>query len=117
MIAFTNLGSTSCTLYGYPGVSFVGGTPLRQVGLAAAENPGTPRQLVTLRPGAVASAQLHIVDAGNFSSGQCNRVTTSWVQIFPPNQTTHLYVHYTSATCAKPVRILTVGAVRPGSAG
>jgi Protein of unknown function (DUF4232) len=117
VLVFTNLNNASCTLYGYPGVSFGAGTPVTQVGLAAAENSGTPRELVTLKPGGVASAQLQIVDAGNFSPSQCHRVTTSWLQVYPPNQTAPLYVHYTSDTCAKRVQILTVGAVRPGSGG
>ena len=117
VLVFTNLNNASCTLYGYPGVSFGAGTPVTQVGLAAAENSGTPRELVTLKPGGVASAQLQIVDAGNFSPSQCHRVTATWLQVYPPNQTAPLYVHYKSDTCAKRVQILTVGAVRPGSGG
>jgi hypothetical protein len=117
VIDFTNLNNASCTLYGYPGVSFGAGTPVTQVGLAAAENSSTPRELVTLKPGGVANALLQIVDAGNFSPAQCDRVTTTWLQVFPPGQTAPLYVHYKSSTCAKHVQILTVDAVRPGSGG
>jgi hypothetical protein len=117
VIKFTNLNNASCTLYGYPGVSFGAGKPVTQVGLAATENPTTPRELVTLKPGGVASALLQIVDAGNYSASQCQRVTATWLQIYPPNQTVPLYLPYTSMTCAKHVRILTVSAVRPGSGG
>lgn len=117
VIDFTNLNNASCTLYGYPGVSFGAGTPVTQVGLAAAENSSTPRELVTLKPGGVANALLQIVDAGNFSPAQCDRVATTWLQVFPPGQTAPLYVHYKSSTCAKHVQILTVDAVRPGSGG
>jgi hypothetical protein len=117
VITFTNLNNVSCTLYGYPGVSFGAGKPVTQVGLAAAENPGTPRELVTLKPGGVANALLQIVDAGNFSPAQCHPVKATWLQIYPPNQTAPLYVPYPSTTCAKHVQILTVGAVRPGSGG
>ena len=117
VLDFTNLNNASCSLYGYPGVSFGAGTPVTQVGLAAAENPNTPRELVTLKPGGVANALLQIVDAGNFSAAQCHRVTTTWLQVYPPNQTAPLYVHYKSSTCAKHVQILTVNAVRPGSGG
>ena len=117
VIKFTNLNNASCTLYGYPGVSFGAGKPVTQVGLAATENPTTPRELVTLKPGGVANALLQIVDAGNYSASQCHPVTATWLQIYPPNQTVPLYLPYTSQTCAKPVRILTVSAVRPGSGG
>ena len=117
VIKFTNLNNASCTLYGYPGVSFGAGKPVTQVGLAATENPTTPRELVTLKPGGVASALLQIVDAGNYSASQCQPVTATWLQIYPPNQTVPLYLPYTSMTCAKHVQILTVSAVRPGSGG
>jgi hypothetical protein len=117
VIVFTNLNNASCTLYGYPGVSFGAGQPVSQVGLAAAENPSTPRELVTLKPGGVASALLRIVDAGNYSAAQCHRVATTWLQVYPPNQTAQLYVHYSSTACARNVQTLTVDAVRPGSGG
>src|SRR5450631_2590921 len=58
VIDFTNIGNVTCTLYGYPGVSLAGGTPVKQIGLAAAESKITPRTLVTLAPGAVANALL-----------------------------------------------------------
>jgi hypothetical protein len=115
LIHFTNIGGAACTLYGYPGVSFGAGTPVAQVGLAASENPGTPRELVTLGAGGTASALLQITDAGNFSPGQCHRVTATWLKIYPPNQTAPIYLRYTSPMCAGRVHILTVGAVRPGS--
>jgi hypothetical protein len=43
--------------------------------------------------------------------------TATYLVIYPPNQTTPIPVAYTSPTCAKPVEILTVDAVRPGSGG
>jgi hypothetical protein len=64
------------------------GVPVTPVGLAAAEDPATPRELVTLGPYGTASALLRIVP---------------------------IYVGYTAQTCAKPVQILTVDAMRPGS--
>ena len=32
VIDFTNISNTTCTLYGYPGVSLAAGTPVTQVG-------------------------------------------------------------------------------------
>lgn len=115
-IDFTNISNVTCTLYGYPGVSFATiGTSGHQVGAAAAENPGTPRKLITLAPKAVANALLQIVDAGNFTPSKCDVVTVHWLVIFPPNQTTPVYLHLTSQTCSKPLRILVVSVVQTGS--
>jgi hypothetical protein len=117
VIDFKNLNNSPCTLYGYPGVSLAGGKPVTQIGEAAVENPATPRQLVTLAPGGVANALLRIVDAGNYPAQKCAPVTSHWLQIFPPNQTVPVYLHYSSQACAKPVKLLTVNVVVPGSGG
>jgi hypothetical protein len=114
-IVFTNLSNQACTLYGYPGVSLATGTQVKQVGLAATENPTPPRELVTLQPHGTANALLRIVDAGNYSPAQCGPVTTGWLQVFPPNQTVPLHVHYSSNACSKPVHLLSVNVVQPGS--
>ena len=117
VLDFTNIGPGTCTLYGFPGVSLAGGTPVRQIGLAAAESHLTPRRLVTLAPGAVANALLQIVHAGNYPAAMCGPATAAYLQIYPPNQTTPAYLAYTSPCCGKPVPLLTVSVVQPGSGG
>jgi hypothetical protein len=114
---FTNIGTVTCTLYGYPGVSLAGGKPVSQIGLAADESSTTPRQLVTLPPGAVASALLRIVSAVNYPKSKCHPAPATYLQIYPPNQTTPIYLGYTATGCTKPVRLLTIGVVQPGSGG
>jgi Protein of unknown function (DUF4232) len=116
-IVFKNLNNTPCTLYGYPGVSLAGGKPVTQIGLAALANPATPRTLVTLAPGGVANALLRIVAAANYAAAKCGPVTAHWLQIFPPNQTVPIYLYYSAPACTKPVPLLTVNTVRPGSGG
>src|SRR5712691_5582514 len=73
VIDFVNISSVTCSLYGYPGVSFVtassGGS---QIGLAATESKTAPRQLVTLAPGATGNALLRIVQAGNYPASKCH---------------------------------------------
>jgi Protein of unknown function (DUF4232) len=113
-VTFTNHGSRTCTLYGYPGVSVGTGAPFHQVGMGAAENPSPPRELVTLTPGGAASAVLQVADAGNYSTGQCRPKHTSELQVYPPNQTQALDVAYHTTGCAGPVRQLTVSVVQPG---
>ena len=117
VLDFTNISNVPCTLYGYPGVSLAGGHPVTQVGLAASEDPTTPRKLVTLAPGQVANALLRIVDALNFPASRCGPVKTQWIQVYPPTQTTPIYLAYKTTGCSKPVRILSVSVVQSGSGG
>jgi uncharacterized protein DUF4232 len=115
VLVFKNLNNYPCTLYGYPGVALDAGVPVTPVGLASAEDPATPRELVTLGPHGTASALLRIMHAGDYPPAACHPVATQWLQIIPPNQSVPIYLGYASQTCAKPVQILTVDAVRPGS--
>lgn len=117
LIVFKNLNNYPCSLYGYPGVALDGGKPATPIGLSAAEDPATPRELVILGPHKRASALLQIMHAANYPAATCKPVTAQWLQIIPPNQTVPIYLGYTSQTCAKPVQILTVDAVRPGAGG
>jgi len=117
VLDFTNISNVTCTLYGYPGVSLAGGSPVAQVGLAASEDATTPRKLVTLAPGQVANALLRIVDALNFPASKCGPVKTQWIQVYPPNQTTPIYLAYKTTGCSKAVRILSVSVVQAGSGG
>jgi hypothetical protein len=114
---FTNVSHVTCTLYGYPGVSFTGGADhATQIGVAANENGATARQLVTLAPGAVAGAELRIVDARNYPIASCDTVTAHYLRVFPPNQLAPRYLALTTPTCSNNTQILTVSAVRAGAA-
>lgn len=115
VIDFTNISNITCTLYGYPGVALAGGSPVKQIGLPATESPVSPRQLVTLPPKGVANVLLQIADAHNFPAATCHLASATYLQIFPPNQTTPIYLGYSSATCAGQVRTLTVSVVLPGA--
>jgi len=116
-IEFTNTSSAACTLYGFPGVSFTGGSPLRQLGLPAAEDTGSARELVTLAPGATSSAQFSYVDVLVYTASHCDPVRTAFLKIYPPNQTSPVSVAFKALTCAKPVPTAYVSAVRPGNGG
>jgi Domain of unknown function (DUF4232) len=114
-ITFTNISNVTCTLYGYPGVSLQTARPLHQIGKPARENPATPRKLVTLQPQTTANALLRIVDAGNYPASTCGPATAHYLQVYPPNQTTPAYIKYKTQACSKPVRLMTVDVVKPGS--
>jgi hypothetical protein len=115
IIDFTNTSGSTCTLFGYPGVSLVTGPPYKQIGLAAKRSTSTPKKLVTLAEGATANAQLQIVDALNFPSASCGPTKATALKIYPPNQIEPVYLPNTSTGCSKPVQIMYIGAVRPAS--
>jgi hypothetical protein len=116
VIDFTNIGNTACTLYGYPGVSLAAGTPVTQVGQAAQRSPTAPATLVTLRPGQTGNALLRITQALNYPTDKCVPKATTYLQIYPPNQTTPIYLAFTSTGCSSStVKLLTIGVVQAGS--
>lgn len=114
---FTNISNAPCTLYGYPGVSLAGGTPVTQIGPGADRSPVTAKKLITLAPGAVASALLRIADAGNYPATICGPKPATYLQIFPPNQTTPIYVAFKTTACSKAVHQLTIRVIQAGSGG
>jgi Protein of unknown function (DUF4232) len=116
VIDFTNTGAAACTLYGYPGVSLATGTPLAQVGAAATRSSTASPTLVTLAPGATANALLRITQALNYPSASCSPKATTYLRVYPPNQTAAIDLAYTSTGCtAASVKLLTIGAVQAGA--
>ena len=116
-IQFSNTSSSPCTLYGYPGVSFVDAVGGSQIGAAATRNSALPAKLISLSPGQTVHATLQVVDAMNYPPGDCGLVTAHWLKIYPPNQTAPIYVSFTAQTCSKPKTILSVQTVQTGSSG
>ena len=119
-LEFTNTSALACTLYGYPGVSFVTGTGGRQLGGAAVRNATFPARLVTLGPGATAHASLQVVIAQNYPTATCKPVTAHWLRIYPPGQYVPLYLGFTAQTCTGSVpggSTLGIYVVRTGSSG
>ena len=118
VIDFTNISGSPCTLFGYPGVALAGGTPVTQIGAAAARSTGSSAKLVTLAAGKTANALLQITQAENYSASRCAPKASTYLQIYPPNQTTPIYLAYKSTGCSSTaVNLLTVGVVRPGNGG
>ncbi len=117
-ILFTNVSAGTCTLYGFPGVSFTGETYSVQVGPAATRNHSSPEAVVTLAPGAVASALIAVADAQNYPPGSCGLTTASGILVYPPNLTTSVGLPFNGYTCVNAKdHVLTVNAVIAGSTG
>ena len=113
-IVFTNVSNATCTLYGYPGVSLTTGKPVTVIGKSAKENPATPRRLVTLQPQTSASALLRIVDAQNYPASQCDPKNSTYLQVYPPNQTAAVCIKHWTLACAEPISLMTVNVVKRG---
>jgi hypothetical protein len=118
-IVFTNASSSPCTLFGFPGVSFVTGPNGSQIGDAATRQSDKPVQTVTLAVGGVAHATLQVVQALNFPAAKCQPVTAHFLKIYPPNQTEAVVLSFTAKACAatgQGVTVLNVAPVQPGAA-
>jgi hypothetical protein len=107
-LEFTNVGHSTCTLSGYPGVSAYRGSR-RQVGAAGTRNQAA-HTTVTLAPGATAHAQLGIRDAGAL----CGRgIAAAGLKVYPPGQTHSWALSFPLQACARG-SVLAVGPVRSG---
>jgi hypothetical protein len=114
VIVLTNTSNVTCTLYGYPGVSFVTGAGGSQIGKPASKNPVVPKALVTLAPGAKADVLLAVHDAGAIAG--CKIVNVGWLRIFPPGDYGSIYVQYNTQACANhSISIMSVSPVRVGA--
>lgn len=81
---FTNIGATTCTLRGFPGVS--GWKDGHIVGSPASWQRAAAVTTVTLRPGATAHTVLRVVNVGAYDQSRCKPVTAG-IRVFPPNNT------------------------------
>ena len=71
---------------------------------------------MTLQPGQPGNALLRITQALNYPTQTCSPTATAYLQIYPPNQTTPIYLAYSSTGCASTsVNLLTIGVVQAGA--
>jgi hypothetical protein len=117
---FTNHGSSTCALRGYPEVAFVATATGRQVGASASHNP--PRLPVTtilIAPDSSASALLGTANYLNYPAGECLSHPVSGLRVYPPGNTVAAYMPFKSASaaCSTQVGQLNVAAVVTGSTG
>ncbi|GAA4853014.1 hypothetical protein GCM10023201_52890 [Actinomycetospora corticicola] len=110
---FTNSGSTTCRLRGFPGVSFVAGDDGHQVGPAAAED-GARAGEVDLAPGRSAHALVRITDSRNDDNATCVPTTVRGLRIYPPGDTAAAFVAAPQTACAQAL-LLHVETMEPGA--
>ena len=114
-VVLTNVGDRACTLFGYPGVSFVAGEDRRTAGAPADRQPGTTPARVVLAPGGTASAELTIAAEASVGDGVCQPTDVVGLRIFPPGSTGSALVDRRVTACGGPdAHQLVVGPVQPG---
>ncbi|MFG1990152.1 DUF4232 domain-containing protein [Actinoplanes sp. NPDC048988] len=113
-IVFANTAGFACTLYGYPGVSFVAGNQGKQVGSAFTRTPGEKRT-VTLEPGDKVHATVQIADYQNVDAASCKPVQVRGFRVYPPNETAAVFVAQPQTACSAPNQA--VGQVQPVARG
>lgn len=104
-IILRNTGAQSCTLQGWPGISFVGGGNGTQIGNAATLDRSTPHQTLTLRPSGEVQAVVTVRDAGDWDSATCHPRVTDGFRVIPPGSRQALFVPASGAlfeSCAAP---------------
>jgi Protein of unknown function (DUF4232) len=116
VVDLTNTSAGTCTLYGYPGVSFVTGVGGSTIGAPANQNTVDQRTLVTLAPGGQANALIALHDAGAYPPSACQMTSVDWLRIYPPGDYGSVYVQWQEQTCSLASEvIMTVTAVRAGA--
>jgi hypothetical protein len=98
-IVFTNTGGRTCVLQGFPGVSYVTGDNGAQVGAPAART-GAAGPVVSLAPGAKASAKLQAVNVHNFDEAACGYTPVRGLRVYPPDETAAMFLPSETTGCA-----------------
>jgi hypothetical protein len=110
-IKFTNLGTGTCTLAGFPGVTAVNLKGSR-IGAAASHGPGKVKQIV-LGPDQSAMATLQITDALNFPKAKCGPTWAAGLRVALPGGSGAKIAPVAFETCAMAsAKTLSVSAVK-----
>ena len=112
---FTNVGSRTCTLQGYPTVAALDRNG-NQLGPAAIRSHSSS-PIVTLAPGQTAHAVLQYIQAVATNCALAQQVPAYELQVNPPNRTLKDHALFDFETCPGNTVYLTVTAIRAGTLG
>jgi hypothetical protein len=115
-LVFTNKGTRTCTMQGFPGVSYVAGDDGHQVGPAAYRD-GTKGSAITLKPGASAFVDVGFVQIGNFDPDVCKPTEVRGLRVYPPHDYDSMFLSDPGTGCAgtPPGNQLTVNTIQAGA--
>ena len=115
-LLLTNGSRFTCTLDGYPGVSFTAGTDAHQIAAPAQRDSRFSAAPVVLAPGASAHVSVEVADYGNYGQQVCQPVQATGYRIFPPGSTGSLLIGAPQMVCSKPgVQSFQTSVVRTGT--
>jgi hypothetical protein len=98
-LEISNISSSTCTLYGYPGVSALRGSS--QLGSAASRDASHPDTLVTLVPGGTSHVILRVVDVGVYPPSSCKPALATSLRVYAPGAYASLLVPFTFEACTR----------------
>jgi hypothetical protein len=112
-LRFTNRGTRTCTIQGFPGVSYVAGADGHQVGPAAFRD-GSKGAAVSLKPGMTVYAPVGFVQVRNYDPAVCKPTSVRGLRVYPPHEYSSMYVAASGTGCAgsPPGNQLTVQTIR-----
>jgi Domain of unknown function (DUF4232) len=121
---FTNGGSSSCQLAGFPEVTIAASERGRQIGAAATLDRSASAETLTLAAGQTAHIWLRLVDVTNLPTAKCRPVQAAGLRVGLPGQSQLTFVPHPLMACGRMVAgtdVLTVepfraGIARPGTA-
>lgn len=111
-----NTSGKTCTIQGYPGISYVAGEDGHQVGKDAYRD-GTKGEAITLTNGQSAVADIGFVQVRNFDSAVCQPTEIKGLRVYLPQETASNFVAAPGTGCASdkiPGNQLTVKTVHKG---
>ena len=115
-LLLTNRSHLTCTLDGYPGVSFTAGTDGHQIAAPAQRDSRFVPAPVVLVPGASAHVSVQVANYGNYDPQACQPGRATGYRIFPPGSTGSLLVSAPQTVCSKPgVQSFQTSVVRAGT--
>jgi hypothetical protein len=98
-LVFTNSSGHPCTLYGYPGVSFVAADAGTQIGDAFSRVDGAKKTL-TLAAGGTAHAPILLVSPEAYDAADCKPVEVRGYRVYPPDETAAIFVSRPQKACS-----------------
>ncbi|WP_250031167.1 DUF4232 domain-containing protein [Paractinoplanes maris] len=100
-LVFGNKSDRACTLFGYPGVSWVAGDNGTQVNEAFSREAGqSGKRTVTVEPGGVVYSLVIWPISANFDAGQCKPVEVRGYRVYPPDETASIFVSGPQTVCS-----------------
>lgn len=116
VLVFTNTGSSPCTLFGYPGVSFLDANGAI-IGKPSSRDHGAEHTITLAASGGQANALSRLPDVGNFAASACQPKKAKRIRVYPPNQTAALFLHDSGQVCSTSAGRTGIGPVRAGNGG